>query len=71
MHYTTLPAAIATQHISLAAERQVRERTGLRVSVLQYPTEQINNTPQRMLHVIALALDMSPECFRMKPGCAI
>lgn len=34
--------------------------------VLQYPTERANATPQRMLHVIALALDMNPEGYRMK-----
>ncbi len=36
------------------------------ISLVQYPTEQANVTPMRMLHVIALALDMNPECYRMK-----
>lgn len=38
----------------------------MRINVLQYPTEAVNKTPQRMLHMIALALDMNPECYKMK-----
>lgn len=38
----------------------------MQISVLQYPTETVNTTPQRMLHVIAMALDMSPEAYKLK-----
>ncbi len=66
MYYTTISPATATRLIALPAERMVKERTGMSIHVLQYPTELISKTPQRMLHVIALALDMNPEGFRQK-----
>ncbi len=66
MYYATISPAATTRPIAMMAEQQVKERTGMSISVLQYPTELVNKTPQRMLHVIALALDMSPECYRMK-----
>lgn len=56
MYYATLSSSATAQ--------QANEVSG--ISVLQYPTEKVNATPQRMMHVIALALDMNPECYRMK-----
>ena len=72
MYYTSVSATQAST-VSARARRNTRaaadmvmERTGMNVAVLQYPTEMVNNTPQRMLHVIAMALDMSPEAYKMK-----
>lgn len=72
MYYTSVSATQAStvsapaRRNARAAVDMVKERTGMNVAVLQYPTEMVNNTPQRMLHVIAMALDMSPEAYKMK-----
>jgi chromosomal replication initiation ATPase DnaA len=73
MYYASATTATTPATIARPAKKQaaatailVQEKTGMSIAVLQYPTEVVNNTPQRMLHVIALALDMSPECYRMK-----
>ncbi|MCF8451529.1 MAG: hypothetical protein K9G49_16775 [Taibaiella sp.] len=66
MYYATLSPATTSRQIARPAEKMVKEKTGLNISVLQYPTEYVNKTPQRMLHVIALALDMNPENYRLK-----
>jgi chromosomal replication initiation ATPase DnaA len=66
---STMPAAgflpMPTDLATLTAGTP-EDTMGMHFSVLQYPTEFVNTTPQRMLHVIALALDMNPECYRMK-----
>jgi len=64
MYYTTI-ASISSEFFAgmLVTEKGKKYETA---SVLQYPTEHINATPARMLHVIALALNMSPECYKMK-----
>lgn len=73
MYYATLSSATTAETLTRPAEKQavaiarlVQDRTGMRINVLQYPTEAVNKTPQRMLHMIALALDMNPECYKMK-----
>jgi len=73
MYYATLSSGTTAATITKSAAEQaaaagllVKEKTGMSIHVLQYPTELVNATPQRMLHVIALALDMSPDCFRWK-----
>lgn len=67
MKYATLPsAAVNTNLAATFADQPVKENKSMCLTILQYPTEQVNSTPLRMLHVIALALDMNPECYRMK-----
>ncbi len=66
MYYATISPANTSQHIARPVKQMVKERTGMSIEVLQYPTEHINKTPLRMLHVIALALDLNPECYRMR-----
>ena len=61
---TTAPAATAIPHISYAAQERIKEKTPRRINLI--PLENLGKTPQRMMHVIALALDMSPEAYRMK-----
>lgn len=66
MKYATLtPAVVNTKIVAVTAEVPANE-TKTTCTILQYPTEQVNSTPLRMMHVIALALDMNPECYRMK-----
>ena len=63
MQYAT--TTTATHH-----QQTISARTALTEAntpdAVQYPTEQMWKTPSRMLHVIALALDMDPECSRWK-----
>lgn len=36
------------------------------VTILLYPEEDEFKTPENLLHIIALALDMNPRCYAMK-----
>ena len=65
MYFSTASQTGMTHQLPLHSI-QATGSMGMGVTVVQYPTEQVNMTPQRMLHVIALALDMSPECYKMK-----
>ncbi len=65
MYFSTTSQTGMTHQLPVHSIRTT-EGMGMGVTVVQYPTEQVNMTPQRMLHVIALALDMSPECYKMK-----
>lgn len=65
MYFSTASQTGMTHQLPLHSI-QATDNMGMGVTVVQYPTEQVNMTPQRMLHVIALALDMSPECYKMK-----
>jgi len=62
---TTLPTITAPRHIAGAPQPQVKEKTAMRMNLMMH-AEQLSKPPQRMMHVIALALDMSPEAYRMK-----
>jgi chromosomal replication initiation ATPase DnaA len=65
MYFVTTQPASTARHIARAAQTKIRQKTGLRVNLLMQ-IEHMHKTPQRMLHVIALALDMSPDCYRLK-----
>lgn len=56
----------AARHIARSAQQKIRNKTGIRVSLMLCPTENTLKTPERMLYIIALALGMSPDCYRMK-----
>lgn len=52
--------------ITRSAQQRIKNKTGMGVSLLLYTGESNFKTPQRMLHVIALALNMNPEYYRMR-----
>jgi len=54
------------RHIARAAQQQILNKTGLKIELLLYGENDIAKTPERMLRIIAIALEMSPECFRIK-----
>ena len=56
----------AARHIARSAQQQIKDKTGMRVNLMVYPYENMLRSPEQMLHIIAIALDMSPECYRMK-----
>ena len=62
---TELPVSTALS-IARSAQRTIKRKTGMRVTLLIYPTEETVRTPEYMLHVIARALGMQPHCFRLK-----
>lgn len=66
MYYASVKVEQVYKEAAGYVEGLVQEQTGLSVQVLQYPNEKANTTPLRMLHVIALTLDLSPECYRLK-----
>lgn len=53
------------RHIARIAENQIKARTGMRMQVVLYTTEE-RKTPQQMLHIIARSLQMIPEVYTMK-----
>jgi chromosomal replication initiation ATPase DnaA len=63
MQYATTTATAQHQQ---AMQAHSTRTAAIVPDAIQYPTEQMWKTPSRMLHVIALALDMDPECYRWK-----
>jgi chromosomal replication initiation ATPase DnaA len=66
MYYAATQQMTAARHIARSARQQIKNKTGMQVTVVLYPTETTLKTPENMLRVIAVALDMAPGCFRMK-----
>lgn len=64
MYFVVTAPNMATRDIGRQAQ-QITEMSGMRINLVA-PLECLGKTPQRMMHVIALALDMSPEAYRMK-----
>ncbi len=65
MYYA--PAQQTTvRSIARSAYKQIKNKTGMQFTMMLYPTETTFKTPDRMLRIIAMALDMSPSCFRLK-----
>jgi len=56
----------SVHNIARSAQRKIKNITGMNVSVILYPTDQALKTPEQMLKIVALALDMKYECFRKK-----
>ena len=66
MNYAPTQKINAARHIARSAQRQIKDQTGMKVTLLLYPTENTFKTPEQMLKVIAIALGMSPNCYKMK-----
>lgn len=66
MYYTAAQQMSTARHIARSARRQIKNQTGMQVNVVLYPMETQPKTPEKMLRIIAIALDMSPECYKMK-----
>jgi len=65
MYFVTTQPITTVRHIARVAQQEIREKTGLHMH-LMLPIQNIGKSPERMLHVIALALDMNPQCYKMK-----
>lgn len=66
MYYAAAQQMTMARQIARSASRQIKDKTGMHVSIMLYPTETRVKTPGQMLNVIALALDMDPKSYRMK-----
>jgi len=67
MNNTAAQQMITTaRHIARSASQQIKNKTGMGVTMIVYPADSITKTPEQMLGVIALALNMSPDNYRLK-----
>jgi chromosomal replication initiation ATPase DnaA len=53
------------RHIARSAQRQIENKTGMRIAIMLRQGENAK-TPEEMLKVIAMALSMNADCYRMK-----
>lgn len=66
MNYAPSLPINTARHIARSAQQQIKDTTGYEVTLLMCSPETSFKTPERMLGVIAKALDMSPACFKMR-----
>ena len=66
MTYAPAQQINTARHIARTAQQQIRNKTGMRVTVMLCPAENTDETPGQMLKIIAMTLGMSPDCYRMK-----
>ena len=66
MYYAAAQQMTTARHIARSARQQIKDKTGMQVTVVLYPAETTLKTPEKMLRVIAIALDMTMDCYKMK-----
>ena len=66
MYYAAAQQMTTARHIARSARQLIKDKTGMQVTVVLYPTDTTLKTPEKMLRVVAAALDMAPECYRMR-----
>lgn len=66
MYYAAAQQMTTARHIARSARQQIKDKTGMQVTVVLYPAETTLKTPEKMLRVIAIALDMTTDCYKMK-----
>ena len=66
MQYTADRQLTTARYIARSAERQIKNKTGMGVTLLVYHAGTPSKTPEQMLAIIASALGMSPDCYRMR-----
>lgn len=66
MNYQPTQKINTARHIARSAQRQIKDQTGMKLTLLLYPKENTFKTPEQMLKVIAISLGMSPNCYKMK-----
>ena len=64
---STTPAYIAkARHITRAAEQQIRDKTGMKVTLVLCPGYNPAKTPEQMLQIVAGALNMDITSYKKK-----
>jgi len=66
MNYAPAKQISTARRIVRSAQQLIKNRTGMRANLLLCPVENTLKTPRQMLQVIAIALNMSPDCYAMK-----
>ena len=66
MYYAATQQISAARHIARSAQQQIKMKTGMRVNMVLYSPEADAQTPEEMLRVIAKALGMSPDSYKLK-----
>ena len=66
MYYAPAQQMTTVRNIARSAYKQIKNKTGMQFTMMLCPSETMLKTPERMLHVIAVALDMSPGCFTLR-----
>jgi len=66
MNYAPVQTINTARHIARSAQRLIKDKTGMRVSLLMEPIDDTFKTPWKMLEIVASALDLSPACYSLK-----
>ncbi len=60
------PRPANTVRLTRTAHHRPDTHTGIGVTLQLYPASHMRKTPERLLQIAALALDMAPSCYLMK-----
>ena len=66
MYYAATQQITDARHIARSAQQQIKDKTGLQVTMVLYPSESTLKTPEHMLHIIAAALNEHPRNYQLK-----
>lgn len=67
MIYTPIQQAKTARDIARSAQKKIKHRTGMAVNLMLCPVaENIMKTPERLLQVVAISLDMSYSRYKAK-----
>jgi chromosomal replication initiation ATPase DnaA len=66
MNYAPTQKINTARNIARSAQRQIKDSTGMKVTLLLYPRDNTFKTPQQMLKIVAISLGMNPDCYKMK-----
>jgi chromosomal replication initiation ATPase DnaA len=66
MYYAATQQLNTVRHIARMAEQQIKTKTGMRVNIMLYSNEADEQTPEEMLRVIAIALGMNSDAYKLK-----
>jgi chromosomal replication initiation ATPase DnaA len=66
MNYAPERRISTARHIARTAQQQIKDKTGMQIDLLLCSNGSLVKTPEKMLRVVAIALSMSPECFKLK-----
>ncbi len=66
MYYGATQQITEARHIARSAQQQIKDKTGMQVTMVLYPSESAVKTPEYMLHIIAAALNEHPQNYKLK-----
>ena len=66
MTYTPVHQMNAARHIARSAQRQIKNKTGMNFTVMLCPIDYAAQTPEQMLDIVAMTLNISTGCYKMK-----